>query len=308
MAQLSGENKPKGKILKEAREAQGISLDTVHEMTKIPMDVLRAIEEGYTVRSLTPFYLKGFLKMYAQYLGLPVDDIVDDRKVEKLPKPLPPDRRADEISVKVDRIFTKQRKQSIVKVAGVLLVVFCVVRVAGCVVNHKKSVTKKTVVVASTAPGTVPADIQKSAKKKESVEKKTPVPTPKPVKKEEPPALPVKPQIASVTPKEGVEEDLAVEEDAPKDKKNISQKVKLTVKAAKKGWLQVKADGNIVFQSVLEEGAAETWQAEKSIELSGKNIHNLEFEVNGKVLGGLGRADRSARRVVITKDGMTVKE
>ena len=42
----------KGQILKKAREAKGLGLDVVHEATKIPMDVLRAIEEGYTVRTL----------------------------------------------------------------------------------------------------------------------------------------------------------------------------------------------------------------------------------------------------------------
>ena len=35
-----------GAILKKARESQGLSLEIVHEATKIPMDALRAIEEG----------------------------------------------------------------------------------------------------------------------------------------------------------------------------------------------------------------------------------------------------------------------
>ena len=35
-----------GVILKQEREAQGLSLDIVHEATKIPLDALRAIEEG----------------------------------------------------------------------------------------------------------------------------------------------------------------------------------------------------------------------------------------------------------------------
>ena len=64
-----------GTLLKSTREARGISLRVVHEATKIPMDVLRAIEEGYTVRTLAPFYLKGFIKMYAEYLKINVQDI-----------------------------------------------------------------------------------------------------------------------------------------------------------------------------------------------------------------------------------------
>jgi len=86
-----------------------------------------------------------------------------------------------------------------------------------------------------------------------------------------------------------------------------AKKVRLTIRAKKSGWLQVKVDGNLVFQATLEQGATESWVAEKMIELSGKNIYNLDFEVNGKVVGGLGRDDRSARRVVITDSGLSVK-
>ena len=73
-----------GTLLKSTREARGISLRVVHEATKIPMDVLRAIEEGYTVRTLTPFYFKGFIKMYAGYLKINVQDIpIEERKQER---------------------------------------------------------------------------------------------------------------------------------------------------------------------------------------------------------------------------------
>jgi len=37
--------KPKGLILKEARLERKIKLETVHEATKIPLDILKAIEE-----------------------------------------------------------------------------------------------------------------------------------------------------------------------------------------------------------------------------------------------------------------------
>ena len=47
----------------------------------------------------------------------------------------------------------------------------------------------------------------------------------------------------------------------------------------------MKVDGaSLVFQSTTGRGF-ETWEGEKTIELSGKNINNLEFELNGKILG-----------------------
>lgn len=59
-----------GKTLKAAREEQGFSLDMVHETTKVPLDALRAIEEGYSISSMSPFYYKGFVRIYAEFLGL----------------------------------------------------------------------------------------------------------------------------------------------------------------------------------------------------------------------------------------------
>ena len=54
-------NNEKLSILKSTRMARGLTLEIVHEATKIPMDALRAIEEGYSVRILSPFYYRGFI-------------------------------------------------------------------------------------------------------------------------------------------------------------------------------------------------------------------------------------------------------
>lgn len=83
------DNNRKGALLKEERQKRSIALDTVHESTKIPMDALKAIEEGYTIRSLSPFYYKGFIKMYAKFLGLDLKEFVEDYHQEKLPEVIP---------------------------------------------------------------------------------------------------------------------------------------------------------------------------------------------------------------------------
>ncbi len=82
----------------------------------------------------------------------------------------------------------------------------------------------------------------------------------------------------------------------------------MTVRATKDSWFQVKADGKTVFQSTLRSGRSESWAAKESLEISGKNINQLEYEVNGRFMGALGRKDRQAKKLVITKDGMTVTQ
>ena len=80
----------------------------------------------------------------------------------------------------------------------------------------------------------------------------------------------------------------------------------LTVRAKKDAWLRVEADGATVFQSTLDHVKAETWLAHDKIELSGKNMQQLEFEINGKLIGTLSRRDTKAKKIVITREGLAV--
>ena len=288
-----------GQILKEAREAQGISLETVHASTKIPMDALKSIEEGYKVRVLTPFYIKGFMKMYAQYLGIDVSKVLEDYHVEQLPPHISEDKKGLLIEKAVVHFSKEQQKKSF-QIIGVVVLALVFLKV-GSAVMVAKSQKKKEV---------KPNIVLTQKDKKPVVPGKTPV-APKRVENK---AIEKKAVAAveSRAPKEKVPvakpETTAIEEEAGEEKTTVAvKKVRLTIRAKKSGWLQVKVDGNLVFQSTLEEGSTESWAAAKIIELSGKNIHNLEFEVNGKVVGGLGREDRSARRVIITESGLTVK-
>src|SRR5258707_14297451 len=68
-------NNDKPSILKSSRESKGLTLEIVHEATKLPMDALNAIEEGYSVRILSPFYYRGFIKIYAEFLSLDVGEM-----------------------------------------------------------------------------------------------------------------------------------------------------------------------------------------------------------------------------------------
>lgn len=62
-----------GNILREAREASGISLEEVAKRTRIRQDFLQAIEdEDFTQLPKGPF-VKGFVRTYARELGLNPD-------------------------------------------------------------------------------------------------------------------------------------------------------------------------------------------------------------------------------------------
>jgi cytoskeletal protein RodZ len=62
--------------LQQAREAQGLQINDVAEVTKIRSDHLRALEAGnYEVFS-APVYIRGFVRTYASVLKLDVAQIL----------------------------------------------------------------------------------------------------------------------------------------------------------------------------------------------------------------------------------------
>lgn len=65
-----------GQLLKAAREKNKISLEDVHKDTKIHLKFLEALEsDTYGIFS-DKVHAKGFLKIYATYLGLNTNDII----------------------------------------------------------------------------------------------------------------------------------------------------------------------------------------------------------------------------------------
>ena len=71
-----------GNRLKEARLAKDLSLDDLQTMTKIQKRYLIGIEEGNYSSMPGNFYVRAFIKQYAEALGLDPDDIFETYKSE----------------------------------------------------------------------------------------------------------------------------------------------------------------------------------------------------------------------------------
>ncbi len=65
-----------GDLLRETREAKGLSLDQVENATHIRQRLLQALEENDFSALPAPVFVKGFLRNYAQLLGLNPDDVL----------------------------------------------------------------------------------------------------------------------------------------------------------------------------------------------------------------------------------------
>ncbi|WHY79378.1 DUF4115 domain-containing protein [Neobacillus sp. WH10] len=71
-----------GNRLKEARLAQGLSLDDLQTMTKIQKRYLVGIEDGNYSSMPGNFYVRAFIKQYAEALNLNPDEIFETYKTE----------------------------------------------------------------------------------------------------------------------------------------------------------------------------------------------------------------------------------
>lgn len=256
-----------GSILKESRLAKSLSLEQASRGTKIHVNILKNIEADQFA-SLGPVYIKSFLKIYAEYLGLNKEEIIsrfEGPAAASARKPRLPAAEAANFFDKIDMRF-------------LVFFVVALVLVWGGVkfFQHRKPAVK--------------------------VEKKAPVERVTLVKEAAPAKPPVDKKVAKASataPKSA--------KTAPAPAVRQQEKIVLTVKAKSKSWVQVKVDGKVLFQGAFARGSAETWQAQDKIELYLGDAGAVQFELNGKVLERVGRPGQTLKRVLVTRSGLSVQ-
>ncbi|MBF0511507.1 MAG: DUF4115 domain-containing protein [Candidatus Omnitrophica bacterium] len=280
--------------MKTTRQAKGLTLEIVHEHTKIPMDALKAIEEGYSLRLLSPFYYRGFIKIYAEFLGLNVAEIFQQYGINEASKSNPsspaslkphqsnrkaktlePNAFIEHLQEFLSMVFAPKSIKLMLKILGGLLLCFLLFKMVmglGSLIHKKSAPVHKQI---------IPRRYVKPVEKNED---ETPV--------EKPVRQPVVPVVKQ----------------EPVEAQSENNKVEVAVRAMRNTWVQVKADGKIVYQMTLNKGALDSWSADDRIELSGKNLEQLDMEINGKHIGPLGGGERRIRKVLVTKEGLTVKK
>lgn len=95
-----------GTRLKEARIAKGYSLDDLQEVTKIQKRYLIAIEEGNYSIMPGSFYVRAFIKQYAEAVGLDYDSLAEEFNTE-IPK-----QPKEEVAQSISNIPTRRRFRS----------------------------------------------------------------------------------------------------------------------------------------------------------------------------------------------------
>ena len=282
-----------GEKLKKVRLEKGLSLEEAQKKTKIHINILKAIE-GDSITNLEPIYIKGFLKIYCKYLGVDFKECVSEEKEIK-----EPEKRAEKPKeaavIKKEPARPKEVKPLLkvrkfnpdnfiagiarFKTAFILILVIAVSSVI--LFNLGKFISSKQKELLARKRTPVSAAGKKEKRQEPKAEQvKTVTVIPAPVIP--PPAALISPQGSAVS------------------------LIRLGIRARDNCWIQVKADGKVVFQRVLERGRFENWQAKNRIELSLGNAGGVELEVNGQIFSNLGRKGEVRKNIVITREGLNI--
>ncbi|HEY7420736.1 MAG TPA: helix-turn-helix domain-containing protein [Gaiellaceae bacterium] len=123
-----------GNSLREARERQGLGYPEIELATKIRAKYIRALEEEDFTSIPGDAYIRGFLRTYAEYLGLDGDVYVDEyasRFITSWRDELPPRPERRRIRTGERRL---ERRAVLLVLAGIVLVavlVFAAFRIPG---------------------------------------------------------------------------------------------------------------------------------------------------------------------------------
>ncbi|MDD2927890.1 MAG: DUF4115 domain-containing protein [Candidatus Omnitrophica bacterium] len=170
---------PLGTRLKKIRQEKGLSLEDVRKKTKIHLNILKAIE-GDSLTNLSPVYLKGFLKIYCNFLGLdpkecnpdhqegaPVSSTFVSPQEEK--KTLKPPAFLENATLKWDSLGSHKRIKNIIILALAVIALGAVFFKAGKFIFSRPQTKPKIRAQAPVAKFKVAEKIKASGKISEGV-------------------------------------------------------------------------------------------------------------------------------------------
>lgn len=130
-----------GQRLKKAREEKGITIEQAHSQTKIQQHTLISMEEDKFKDIAASVYVKGFLKKYAQFLGLDGEGLV--REYEQLY----PSSKEVKMTVESEQLLKEAGKRSFpvsltAVISGAVLIILLAIIISWTLTHRKKTPTE----------------------------------------------------------------------------------------------------------------------------------------------------------------------
>jgi cytoskeletal protein RodZ len=294
-----------GQKLKEARGTKGLSIDQLHEITKIQKRHLVAIEEGNYDVLPGAFYARAFIKQYADAVGLNGEELLVEYQ-STIPQSEKRDVPQVSTGQKTQETMQKSSSWPIADHMPKILVALLVIAV-GVVIwfvfqaltgkdDEKVPNTQSEKIEVKKAENS-PLDTKKDEVKAEEPKKEEP--KKEEPKKEEQPAQPTGQQEVKVVGTTGKVSTLEIHN-------NKTLELEISGKGA--SYVDVKDDaGNEVLNTTIQDGQTEKrdLSTAKEVRLNIGNATNVEVKLNGQVVAyPLDPEKELHQRLVIKNQGI----
>lgn len=234
--------------LRETREAQGLSIEQLSTKTLIQRRLLYAIEAADMEQLPEMVYVRGFVKRYAEALGLDGQGIADVLPVEGSSHSMKPSwKELPGAQLRPLHLY--------------LLYVVVIAATVGGLSHILRQAESPTVAGSSGSPTTAPAEV---------------VPNP------ESDAGTVERTSATNTNAAGNNQEptATTAEDAEEDDEAASGPIQIEVTLTAQSWMRIVVDGQTEFEGVLQAGDERTWTAEEELTLRAGNAGGVMVAYN----------------------------
>lgn len=283
-----------GQKLKDAREAKGLSLEEVAKVTKISERSLLLIEKGQFEELPAPTYIKGFLKLFSQSVGLDPAMIVEEFQKSQTSetkqvlilegeKINSPDYWKIAASVSknlwefIEHLLKRVHPKVWIGVGALILLLWVIPHLFKSKPHQEgKNIIPSAVIESpKISSGSSLIKPQSPSENKNILNSRPPASS-----SVETPASPLTTQGELLT---------------------LVGEVKQTV------WVRIHSDDRLVFEGTLKKGTRETWKANQYFKLRIGNSDAIKFTLNDKELGRLGPVGK-IKNVRLTQDGWYVSD
>jgi cytoskeleton protein RodZ len=247
-----------GERLREARESQGISMSQAAVETRILQRYLVALEDGDYQHLPGDVYARGFIRNYADYLGIPAEELIELYRRER--------GMSEPIRVVPATSSPRMRGLVIPSFFGVFFVVLVLVGASYLALSALNFVGESARPQAATQPTSVPT------------------PRPLPTSAPQPTDLPQLASAPTIGPQEpagvtiGPTSAPTIAPDAP-----IVAEVSVEAGDNRGSWLEIKVDGETVFRKVLGAGQSlPAFKAQRDFWIRSGNAAVVSVVINGQ--------------------------
>lgn len=238
--------------LRETREAQGLSIEQLSTKTLIQRRLLHAIESADVDQLPEMVYVRGFVKRYADTLGLDGQALVDVLPLEGTNHSMKPS--------------WKELPAAQLRPLHLYLLYIIVIAVAvGGLSRFLRQVETPTVANSAGSPTTAPAEV---------------VPNPASNSNGENTSTTNPNAAASNAEEKPAATENTTDTSDETDEANASEPIQVEVKLTAQSWMRIIVDGKTEFEGVLQAGDERTWTAQEELTLRAGNAGGVMVAYN----------------------------